>query len=177
MSTATIARDRGVIAASTAAGSRLSVARIDVGEHGSRALEDEAVRRRDERDRGGDDLVALPQPEPVAEQMEAGGSARHGHGVRRTDALREELLEAVDHRPQREPAGPQHLEHELLLALADIGLGERDPPEGGAHASAGVRSGMEAYSSQWAQRSPPPRTVSRYAFWSLSVTGPGGPIS
>src|SRR6185312_3226837 len=89
------------------------------------------------------------------------------------DTLGHQLLEAVDRGPEREPPGSQHLENELLLPLDDPGAGERDLPRVRAQASPGVRS---AYSSHCAQRSLRPRTVSRSAVCTSSVTGPT-PIS
>ena len=67
-------------------------------------------------------------------------------------------LEAVLHRPQRQPPGAQHLEHELLLALAEQRLRERDllhlGHPGSATTSAARRPppagcrGWNAYSSE-----------------------------
>src|SRR5262249_48041904 len=152
---------------------------VDVGEDRRRALEDEAVRRRDERQRRGDRLVAGPESRDVAEHVEPGRPAGDRRGVRRADALGRELLEPVDRRSERQPPRAQHLEDELLLPLVDVRPGERDLPNGLAQASAAAAGAGEAfaYSNQWAQRSLFPLTVSRYAVWIASVTGPGGPIS
>src|SRR3954469_9483533 len=49
--------------------------------------------------------------------------------MRDAETRREGLLEANEHRPERQAAGAQHLEHELLLALPDDGLRERDHGE------------------------------------------------
>src|SRR5215211_4146211 len=87
--------------------------------------------------------------------------------------LGEQLLETVDRRPKRQAARAQHLQHELLLSLAEERARERNLPQAGGQASAGA--GV-AYSSQWAQRSLRPRAVSRYASWISSVIGPT-PIS
>ena len=62
--------------------------------------------------------------------MEPGGAARDGRDERRLDAFCHRALEAVDHRAEREPAGAEHLEHQLLLALADERLRERDGSRG-----------------------------------------------
>src|SRR5262249_53523511 len=128
----------------------------------------------DERQRRCDHLIARAEAGDVAEHVQARRPARDGRCVRRADALRERLLEAFDPRAERQPSGPQHLEDELLLPLVDPRPGERYLPDGFRHASAGAGD-TDAYSSQWAQRSLRPRTVSRYAFWISSVTGPGGP--
>ena len=53
-------------------------------------------------------------------------------------------LEALAHRPQREPARAQHLEHQLLLARAELGPGERDR----LGVAARSRHGWKAYSSE-----------------------------
>ena len=81
-------------------GVQVERAQVDVGEDGRRALEDEAVRARDERERRGDDLVAGAEAGEVAEEVQARGAARDGGGIRCPHALGEELLEAVDRRPE-----------------------------------------------------------------------------
>src|SRR5438067_701571 len=107
--------------------------------------------------------------------MQAGRTARDRSRVRRADALCHFLLELLDPRAERQATGPQHLEHELLLALVEPRARERDLAYRFSHALARAGS-VDAYSSQCGQRSLCPRTVSRYAFWIASVTGPGGPI-
>ena len=124
---ATIAFVRGVIAASTAAGSRLSVLRVDVGEHGRRALVDRAVRRGDERVRRRDHLVAGADAGEAHAEVQAGRAGRDRRAVRRADRVGEQRLEARAGRPERQPARAQHLEHELLVALVDPRRGEVDP--------------------------------------------------
>src|SRR5580765_7677810 len=106
--------------------------------------------------------------------METGGPGRHSRRVRRADRLREQLLETVDRRPERQLPGAKHLEHELLLALVEERPGERDPPLLELHAWVFAAG---AYSSHCAHRSVRPCTVSRYADWTSSVTGPGWPIT
>ena len=177
MSTPTIAFVRSVTAASTAAGSRLSVRAVDVGEDRSPALVEEAVRARRERVRRRDHLVARPDAGRDAEQVQAGGSRRDGGRVRRADPLGHELLEAVDRRPEREPARAQHLEHELLLALAEVRPRERDRRHLLLHHACRLRSRPARTRATALQRSLRPCTVSRYACWISSVTGPGGPIT
>src|SRR5918992_76712 len=149
-------------------------ARIDVRENGDAALEDEAVRRRRERERGGDDLVPRPDPRDAAEEVQARSAAGDGGRVRRAHALGDEALELPDRRPEREAPGAQHLEDELLLPVVEVGPRERDLARGGPHASAGVRVGVR--SSQCGYRSLRPRTTSRYVRWISSVIGPT-PIS
>src|SRR5439155_18359297 len=124
-------------------------------------------------DRRCDRLVAGPQVRREGQQVKPRRSARDRGRVRRPDPLRDQLLEPVDRRPERKPAGPQHLQDELLLPLVQQRTGERYLPEAGAQASAGA--GV-AYSSHWAQRSLRPRAVARYASWISSVIAPT-PIS
>ena len=88
----------------------------------------------------------------------------------RTDPLGEGLLEAVDHRAERELPRAERLEHQLLLAPVDPGRGEGDLP----CQEPGVFS---AYSSQREKRSSRPRTTSKKTSWIAFVTGPGSPIS
>ena len=126
MSTATIAFVRSVIAASTAAGSRLSVRGSMSAKTGipPSYMKQFALAANEY----GEVMTSSPGPIPavIAEQMQARGSRGDGRRVRSADALGDELLEAVDRRPEREPARAQHLEHELLLALAEIRPRERD---------------------------------------------------
>src|SRR5262249_24507673 len=147
---------------------------VDVREDRRRALEDEAVRRCRERDGRRDRLVAGPEPGRPCQQMQPRGSARDGRRIRRPDPVCDQLLEAIDRRPEREPPGAQHLEYELFFALVEKRPRQRDFPQpGAAQASAGAGA---AYSSHWAQRSLRPRPVSRYASWIASVIAPT-PIS
>ena len=122
-------RDRGL----DRGGIEVHRALVDVGEDGHCPLVDGAVRRRDERVRRRDRLVALPQPGQPAEQVKPGGARRDRGGVRCSDALREALLEAFDRRAEGEPPRPEHLEHELLVALVDVGRGERYLLQRGRH--------------------------------------------
>src|SRR3954453_13100052 len=156
-------------------GSRIEVpvAWIDVREDRSRTLEDEAVRARGERDRRRDRLVAGAQAGASRQHVQSGGAARNGRDVGRADALGDQLLEAVDRRPERQPPGAQHLEDELLLPLVQQRTRKRYLAEARAQAPAGA--GV-AYSSHCAQRSLPPRAVSRSVSWISSVIGPT-PIS
>ena len=48
------------------------------------------------------------------------------HRVVDPEPAGEGALEALQHRPEREPARAQDLEHQLLLARAEVGPGERD---------------------------------------------------
>jgi hypothetical protein len=115
--------------------------RVDVREDRRRALVHGAVRGGDERVRRGDHLVPGADSGDDAEQVEAGGSARDGRRVRRPDDLGERLLEAVDRRPEREPARAEDVRDELLLALVEPRGGEVDRPDGRhAYATDGVSS-------------------------------------
>ena len=100
--------------------------RVDLGEHRRGAGEQDRVGGRDERERRGDDLVARPEAERVQAEVQAGGAARHGHGVLHADAIAPRLLEPRHHRAQRQLPRPEHLVHELPLAVADDRLGEGD---------------------------------------------------
>ena len=95
--------------------------RVDVREDRRRALVDEAVRRRGERVRRRDHLVARPDAGDPAEQMQPGRAAGDRGGVRSAACLSEQLLEPLDHRPERQPPGSQHLDDGLLLPLVEVG--------------------------------------------------------
>jgi hypothetical protein len=119
----------------------MSTARIDVGERRARALEDEAVRRRRERERRRDRLVARPEPRDPAEEVQTGRPARDRGSIGSADALGDEALELLDRRAEREPSRAQDAEHELLLALVQQRLRERNVSRDGlgqASAGAGV---------------------------------------
>ena len=114
-------------AAAAASGSRLSVTRVDVGEHRPRALVERRVGRGDERERARDDLVAVLHARPRA----APGAARPcrcdtalacGAPTRAANGL----LELRHARAERELPGAQHLDHGALLRLAEHRPGERD---------------------------------------------------
>ena len=126
----------------------------------------------------GDVITSSPGSTPAMWQSmcKPGRAARHRGRVGRADPLGDQLLEAIDRRPEREPARAQDVEDELLVALIDVRARERNAGFG-PHASAGVAFPTFAYSSHCAQRSLLPRHVSRYAVWSSFVTGPGGPMS
>src|SRR5256885_14514374 len=47
-------------------------------------------------------------------------------GAAHAKASREGALELLEPRTQRQPPRPQHVQHQLLLALPDHGPGERD---------------------------------------------------
>ena len=152
-------------------------ARVDVREHRRRALVDRAVRGRDERERRRDHLVAGADARQPHRKVQAGGAARDRGAVSRADGLGEQLLEARPGRPEREPAGAQRLEHELLVALVDPRRAEREPVLV-AWVTPAARAKFSTGSRQCAQRSvsPLPFTVSRYAFWIAFVISPT-PIS
>jgi hypothetical protein len=109
-------------------GGRVNVERrrIDIGKDRAGSLEDEAIGRSDERERGRDRLVTRSETCDARQQMEAGRSARHRGCVRGVDASGDQLLEAVDRRPEGESAGAQHLQHELFFAAVEVDARERD---------------------------------------------------
>src|SRR5262249_26118719 len=127
------------------------------GEDRRRSLVDGAVGRGDERVRGRDHLVAGRDPGAMAEKMEAGGAARDGGRVRCPDRLREELLETVDRRPQRQAAGAHDPERALLLALGEPRRRQADLARDRSHALARTST----WSSQLLQVSSSPLTVAR----------------
>ena len=124
-------------------GTRIHVQRagIDVCENGRPALENEAVRGGDERDRRRDHLVAGLNAGNSAQEVEPGRATRQGNRIRSADPLGDHLLEAIDHRAEREPPRPQHFQHELFFALAEIRPRQRDRRSRllRCHACAGVR--------------------------------------
>ncbi len=134
--------------------------RIDVGEDGSSALVDEAVRGGDERVGRGDHLVARADPCESRTEVQPAGTAGDGGCVRGAHALCEQRLEARDRGPKRKVPGTKHVEDELFLPLVDRRPRERDDPLRRFHASAGSAAGV-TYSSQCAQRSLRPRAMSR----------------
>ena len=75
--------------------------------------------------------------------------------------------------PSESRPGPQHLGDGLFLPLVHVRPRQRDRTHLLLHAWARVG----AYSSHWPQRSLRPCTVSRYACWISTVTGPGGPTT
>src|SRR5207249_1926951 len=102
--------------------------RVDVREHGPRALVEEAVGRGDEGERRRHNLVSGADSGQSDGEVKPRGAARDARRVSRADALCKELLEAVERRAERERTRAQHLEHELLLALAEVRRGEADLP-------------------------------------------------
>ena len=112
--------------------------RVDVREDRRRAFEDEAVGGGDERERRGDRLVSRPKPGDSCKEVQARGAARDRGRKGGADPLGDQLLEALDRRPEREPPGAQHFDHELFLTLVQQRSGERYLSSAGAQASAGA---------------------------------------
>ena len=100
--------------------------RVDVAEDGRRALVQQAVGRRDEAERGRHDLVAGAPAERADAEVERGVPLDDRDRVLDPEPAGEVALEALQHRPQREPPRAQHLEHQLLLARPELGPRERD---------------------------------------------------
>ena len=69
--------------------------------------------------------------------MQAGRAARNRRRMFRSHPVGKGALKARPHRTEREHARAQHLEDQLLLARANVGLRERDRLAGGAHAPFG----------------------------------------
>src|SRR5512133_1369432 len=108
MSTTTIPFVRSVIAASIAAGSRFSVrgsTSANIGTPPSKmkqfAVATKAI---------GDVITTRLDTGDVAEHVQSCRTARDSRRVGRADTLREELLEAVDRRPERQPPGAEHVD-------------------------------------------------------------------
>jgi hypothetical protein len=95
--------------------------RVDVHEHRARPLVEHGVRRGDEGERRRHDLLALPHTDRAQRQVQAGRARGHGAGVRHAQPGGERGLEGGHARAERELAGAQDLEHELLLARSDHG--------------------------------------------------------
>ena len=139
MSTATIAFVRSVIAASTAAGSRLSVRGSTSAKTG--VAPSKMKQFAEETNESGEVIASSPGPSPAmrAQQVQPRGAARDGGREGCADALGDQLLEALDRRPEREPPGAQHLEHELFLPLVQqAARASGISRSAGAQASAGA---------------------------------------
>jgi hypothetical protein len=114
----------GVIAASTAAGSMLSVtgstSTSRVGPQVARHLH-----RGGEGQRGRDHLVARPDADGLQRQVQAGGGGVDGDGLQATtQVVGKFLLEGLGLRPGRHPARAQRARHGIDLGLPDVGAGE-----------------------------------------------------
>src|SRR5213076_2101538 len=92
------------------------------------------------RERRGHHLVGLGHADGAQGEVQASRPGGDRARVRHPEPCRERLLERRHARPERELPGAQHLEHELLLARADDGLGEWDHTRS--------RAGCSAYSSE-----------------------------
>ena len=131
--TASIARVRGVIAASTSAGSMLNVSSSTSTNTGSGAAVADRVRGGDERVADRDDLVAGADARSQERQVQRGGAARHRARVRRADGCRELLLEGRDLGPLRHPARQDGPPRGFDLALAEHGAGDGNRRASAAH--------------------------------------------
>ena len=119
--TGMIARVRGVIAASTACGSMLKVAEIDVDEHRHAVGLDDRGGRREERVRGNDDLVFGLQARGHERDAQRDGAVDDGDAVAAAVHRREPLLELGDLvAGQPAPfAAAQRGEHARLVGLVE----------------------------------------------------------
>ena len=88
-----------------------------------------------------------PQPSARTPRCSAGGAAGDRDRVLDPQPLGEGPLEALAHRPEREASRAQHLERQLLLALAEVGPGQRDRLVVGCGAGSST-CGWKAYSSE-----------------------------
>ena len=153
----------GSLADRRAGGGRVQVERhrVDVAEHGRRALVQQAVRRGREAERAGHHLVSVSPAEGPDPEVQGARSRRDGHRVVDAEPLGEPALESLEHRAQREPRRAHHLEDQLLLARPQVGARERK------EARITARRLLRSRSSHW------PATTSR-AFDSAPASGAGG---
>ncbi len=170
----TIARVRGVIAASTAAGSTFSVrssmsAKTGVARSCRITLADAMNEKLDVID-----LVPRLEAEAVERDVEARRPARAGDGEARPDPVGERALERRHHLAARQRVRAQHVHHQLPLTLPDVGAGERDRP--GRHHAAGQTAARTGYSSRSANRSSRPETIAKNVSCTAFVIGPRPPI-
>jgi hypothetical protein len=100
--------------------------RVDVAEDRLDALIEQAVGGGDEAEGTGQNLVAGSPAKRSHAEVQPGRAAGYRDRVLDPEPIGEGALEALAHRPQREPARAQHLERELLLAGADLRPGQRD---------------------------------------------------
>ena len=140
---------RGALADRGRGGRRVEVEghRVDVAEDRPGALVEQAVGRGDEAEGAGQDLVARAPAERPHAEVQGGGAAGDRDRVLDPEPGGELALEALAHRPQREPAGAQHLEHQLLLARADLAAG-RAGSVAARLAGCSSACGWKAYSSE-----------------------------
>ena len=118
------ARVRGVIA--VADGGRIDDegVGVDVDEHGTCAAQLDGVRRRRERVRGDDDLVAGPDLEREQREVEGGRARRNRRRMRGAHGARDSGLELLDLRAHRQLAGADDLLDRCELLVPDVGPGE-----------------------------------------------------
>ncbi len=124
--------------------------RVDVDEDRPRPLVEQAVGRGDEGEGAGEDLVARPPAELAHPEVERRRAAGDRDRVLDPEPGGQLALEALAHRPQREPARAQHLEHQLLLARAQLGTRQADRRlfAVAAHEGSFATRGWKAYSSE-----------------------------
>ena len=99
---------------------------IDVDEHRSGALVHRDIGAGHERERRGDDLIAIRHPNRPQRQMKPRRPARHRAGKRSSHKARKRSLELRQQRSERQPAGSEHLEHTRFLLRPDHRLGKGD---------------------------------------------------
>ena len=120
---------RGALADRRRGGRRVEVEghRVDVAEDRPGALVEQAVGRGDEAEGAGQDLVARrPSRAPAPRGAAPSVPLETATASSTPSQAAKVALEALAHRAQREPARAQHLEHQLLLARAELGPRERD---------------------------------------------------
>ncbi len=119
-----MARVRGVIARSTATGSRLRVSGIDLREDRRRAHLEHRVGHGDKGKGRHNDFVALAHPQRQQCQMQAGGAGTDSHSVLNAVIRGQLRLERREFRTQAKIRRAQDGGHGRDLGLGDVGRGE-----------------------------------------------------
>ena len=86
---------RGPTAASASSGVEVQRPAVDVAEDRNGVLVHDAIRRRHEAERGGQDLVAGANAGRPHREMETAGAARHRGGLVGPEPVREGTLESL----------------------------------------------------------------------------------
>ena len=100
--------------------------RVDIGEHRSGPLEQDAVGGRDERERRGDHLITGSDPHSADDQVKRAGAAVHGHRVADAGVGGKRLFKRLRLRSEGEASGTEHRVHRRDIRLADLGHRQRD---------------------------------------------------
>ena len=134
------ALQRGPMAASSRVGSMPKVSALDVDEHRAGAHRQHGVGGGDEAVADGDHLVADAHVQRAQGQLEGGGAARHGHGVRGAQGGPQLVLEGGHLGALQDPARAHDAGDGVGLGAAELGTGDGDTNarRGGAAKLCGV---------------------------------------